>query len=160
VPRRPGESVVPLSDVQNIEVQHLFHEPVQLVWDRYTDHVGWTKWAGLGTARLTREGVPAPNGVGCVRAFSSAGITAVQEEVTSFEPPRRMTYRIVKGGGPLKDHRGEVVLEPHAGGTLLTWRVQFRSGIPGLGGVLRSMIEAMFRRALARLDQHLRAGYA
>jgi len=144
--------------VQKIEVRHVFDKPVQAVWDRYTDHVGWTKWAGLGTARLTREGVPAPNGVGCVRAFSRAGITAVQEEVTSFDPPRRMTYRIVKGGGPIKDHRGEVVFEPHPDGTLLTWRVQFRSGIPGLGGILRAMIEGMFRRALAHLDEHLRDG--
>jgi len=158
MPRRPAESVVPLTRVQRIEVRHFFHAPVQAVWDRYTDHAGWTDWAGLGTARLTREGVPAPNGVGCVRAFSRAGITAVHEEVTGFDPPRRMAYRIVKGGGPIKHHQGEVVFEPQADGTLLTWRVQFRAGIPGLGGILRATIEGMFRRALARLDDHLRNG--
>ena len=139
-----------------VEVRHVFHDPVQRVWDRYTDHAGWTTWAGLGKARLTREGVPAPNGVGCVRAFSRAGITAVHEEVTSFEPPKRMTYKIVRGGGPLKDHRGEVVFEPHSGGTLVTWRAEFGSRIPGLGGLLRLAIERMFRHALAGLDAHLR----
>ncbi len=142
--------------MQKVEVRHLFHKPVQTVWDRYTDHAGWTNWAGLGRARLTREGVPAPNGVGCIRAFSRAGITAVHEEVTSFEPPKRMAYRIVKGGGPIKDHFGEVVFERNAEGTLVTWRAQFNSGIPGVGGILRVMIERMFRHALAGLDEHLR----
>ena len=142
--------------MQKIDVRHVFHKPVQAVWDRYTDHAGWTDWAGLGTARLTREGVPAPNGVGCVRAFSRAGITAVQEEVTSFEPPKRMTYRIVKGGGPLRDHSGEVLFEPHPEGTLVIWRAQFNSAVPGLGGLLRLLIERMFRHALAGLDENLR----
>lgn len=140
--------------MQHVEAQQLFAAPVQTVWDRYTDHVSWTDWAGLGRVRLAREGVPAPNGVGCVREISSFGVK-VYEEVLSFDVPRRMTYRIVRGGLPISDHLGEVVFEPRDGGTLVIWRCQFRSRIPGLGGVFRAFIARLFHNALRRLSQRL-----
>lgn len=140
--------------MQHVEVQQLIGAPVQRVWDQYTDHVSWTDWAGLGRVRLEREGVPTPNGVGCVRAISSVGVS-VYEEVLSFDPPRRMTYRIVRGGLPIKDHFGEVVFEPREGGTLVTWRCQFDSRIPGLGGVFRAVITRLFRNGLRGLAQRL-----
>jgi len=139
------------SIVQTVEVQQIIAAAVETVWDRYTDHVSWTDWAGIGRVRLEREGVPAPNGVGCVRAISNAGMT-VYEEVLSFDRPRRMTYRVVRGGGPIRDHLGEVVFAPHDGGTLITWRCQFRSRIPGLGGVMRAFITRLFRTALRNLS--------
>jgi uncharacterized protein YndB with AHSA1/START domain len=140
--------------VQHVEVQQLIAAPVQRVWDQYTDHVSWTDWAGLGRVRLECEGVPAPNGVGCVRAISSFGVS-VCEEVLSFDPPRRMTYRIVRGGLPIRDHLGEVVFEPRDGGTLVTWRCQFDSRIPGLGGVFRTVITRLFRNGLRGLAHRL-----
>jgi uncharacterized protein YndB with AHSA1/START domain len=138
--------------MKHVEVQQVIEAPVQAVWDRYTDHVSWTQWAGLGTVRLERPGVPAPNGVGSVRAISNAGVK-VFEEVTSFDPPHRVTYRVVKGGIPIKDHSGEVVFEPHGRGTLITWRCQFTSKVPGLGGVFRLLITRIFRNALRGLSR-------
>ena len=140
--------------MQRVEVQRLIAAPVERVWSQYTDHVSWTDWAGLGRVRLEREGVPAPNGVGCVRAISSMGVS-VAEEVLSFDPPRRMTYRIVRGGLPMRDHLGEVEFEPRDGGTLVTWRCRFESRIPGTGGVMRAVITRLFRNALRGLAQRL-----
>lgn len=142
--------------MQHVEVRKLIQAPLENVWDRYTDHVSWTRWAGLGNCRLEREGVPAPNGVGAVRAFSRFGITAVHEEVILFEPPRRMVYRIVRGGGPIGDHEGEVLFEPRDGGTLVTWRCRFNSKIPGLGSLIRAGITRVFGAALAGLAKDLR----
>ena len=122
------------------------------MWNRYTDHVGWTDWAGLGKVRLEREGVPPPNGVGAVRLISNLGIR-VAEEVVSFEPPRRMTYRVVRGPVPMQDHLGEVTFAPHPSGTLITWRCQFNCTIPGLGGLQRRFVTRIFRTALKRLAQ-------
>lgn len=136
--------------MKHVEVQQVIEAPVQVVWDRYTDHVSWTEWAGLGTVRLARPGVPPPNGVGSVRVISNAGVK-VFEEVVAFDPPRRMTYRVVKGGIPIKDHLGEVLFEPHARGTLVTWRCQFTSRVPGLGGAFRLLITRLFRTALRGL---------
>ena len=140
--------------MQRVEVQQRIAAPIETVWDRYTDHVSWTDWAGLGRVRLAREGVPPPNGVGCVREISSAGV-AVYEEVLSFERPHRMTYRVVRGGLPIRDHLGEVSFEPCDGATLVTWRCQFNSRIPGLGGAFRLVITRLFRNALRELARRL-----
>jgi len=141
--------------MQHVEVQKLIPAPVQTVWNRYTDHVSWTEWSGMGNCRLEREGVPAPNGVGCIRAFSRFGITAVYEQVLLFEIPQRMVYKIVKGGGPIGDHEGEVLFEPSDGGTLITWRCKFNSKVPGMGGAIRAMIKRMFNGALEGLAKDL-----
>ena len=60
--------------VQHVLVEHYYRAPIDRVWARYTDHVSWTDWAGLGSVRLAKQGAPTPNGVGCVREISSAGV--------------------------------------------------------------------------------------
>lgn len=142
--------------MNTVEVQQVVSAPVEVVWKRYTDHRSWTEWAGMGTVRLEREGTPPPNGAGCVRAISNSGITAF-EEVLSFDAPRRMTYRLIKGGIPITDHLGEVAFDPHPDGTLITWRCRFNSRIPGLGGLFRLLITHLFRRALRGLSREVPA---
>ena len=138
--------------MNTVEVQRSFDASIDAVWDRYTDHLSWNEWARIGKVRLDRQGTLTPNGVGCVRAISSAGIT-VFEEILSFDRPRRMTYRLIKGGMPIKDHLGEVIFEPQGRGTLVTWRCQFNSRIPGLGGLFRVIITKIFSDTLRRLSQ-------
>jgi len=140
--------------VQHVEVQQFFRVPIERVFARYNDHLSWGEWSGLGRVRLAREGVPPPNGVGCVREFSTGGVT-VQEEVITYEPPQRMSYRLIRGPVPMKDHLGEAHFEARDGGTLLTWRCRFNSRIPGLGGVQRLMITRLFRNALRGLARDL-----
>lgn len=141
--------------MQHVEVTKVIDAPVQTVWDRYTDHVSWTQWAGVGKVRLGKEGLPAPNAVGCVRVISSAGVE-VHEEVLAFDAPRRMTYRLIKGPVPMKDHLGEVSFEPQGEATRIIWRCQFNSTIPGLGGVSRFFITRLFRNVLDGLARTFR----
>lgn len=124
--------------------------PATRVWARYTDHSGWTDWAGIGRVVLERTGTPPPNGVGCVRKITTAGVS-VWEEIVEFEPERRMVYRLVRGAVPIRNHRGEVRFEPDGDGTRVTWRCEFDSMIPGLGGLMRRGITRMFSDVLARL---------
>jgi len=138
--------------VQHVEIKRRIAAPRQAVWDRYTDHVSWSEWAGLGKVRLDREGVPRPNGVGCVRVITANGVS-VHEEVLTFESPRRMTYRVVKGGLPMKDHLGEVEFADDDGGTLVTWRCRFNSKIPGFGFIFRLIVIKVFRDALEGLSR-------
>lgn len=141
--------------MQHVRVERHFDAPIETVWARYTDHVSWTRWAGLGRVRLDRTGEPPPNGVGCVRVISSAGVSAF-EEVLSFEPPRRMTYRVLRGGIPIRDHLGEVDFSEEEGGTRIVWRCRFESKIPGLGSAFRWLVTTVFRRALAGLAADLK----
>ncbi len=133
--------------MQRVEVRRRIDGSPQDVWDVYTDHVAWGDWGGLGPVRLERQGEPPPGGTGCVRVVGHAPLAAV-EEILSFEPPKRMTYRIVRGGLPMRDHFGEVELEPDGEGTRITWRCRFESRIPGLGGLMRFAVERVFGRVL------------
>jgi uncharacterized protein YndB with AHSA1/START domain len=139
--------------MSRIEVDRLFPHRVERVFHRYTNHRGWTDWAGLGRVYLTREGSPEPNGVGAVRAFSST--PGLREEVTAFEPPSLMEYRVIQGPVPMRDHHGEVRFTPEGSGTRLTWRVTFLSTVPGLGWLLERGLTLLFRRMLASLARDL-----
>jgi len=136
--------------MQHVEVSQYVGAPPEAVWARYTDHRSWTEWAGIGTVTLDRQGMPAPNGVGCVRVISAGG-TRTFEEILSYEPPHRMTYTLRKGAAPIRDHLGEVVFTPEGAGTRVTWRCRFESRIPGLGGLFRFGITRLFARVLRRL---------
>jgi uncharacterized protein YndB with AHSA1/START domain len=142
--------------VEHIEVERLIPHPIERVFSRYTDHVAWSTWAGLGPVRRVRDGSPDPNGVGSVRAFASA--PGLREEVIVFEPPRRQEYRVTQGAFPLADHHGEVTFTPEGAGTLVTWRVSFRSKVPGLGWPVARGIAALFRFMLRRLARDLDGG--
>jgi uncharacterized protein YndB with AHSA1/START domain len=136
--------------MQHVEVSQYVPAPPDAVWARYTDHRSWTDWAKVGTVTLEREGMPAPNGVGCVRVISAGG-TRSYEEVLAFEPPHRMTYTLRKGTAPLRDHLGEVIFTPEGAGTRVTWRCRFESRIPGLGPIMRFGISRLFATILRRL---------
>jgi uncharacterized protein YndB with AHSA1/START domain len=141
-----------LRPMQHVEVERRFEARPDAVWRVYTDHARWSEWAGFGRSWLEREGVPSRNGTGAVRGFASAGVK-VFEEVLDFEPPKRMTYRVLRGGLPMRDHLGEVVLEPDGAGTRLIWRCRFDSKLPGLGGAMRWFVERVFRSALDGLER-------
>jgi len=133
--------------MQQVEVIRTVEGSPQQVWDVYTDHAGWKSWAGLQHSSLEKAGAGDRNGTGAVRRLGSYGLYAF-EEILDFEPPVRMTYRVVKGGLPMKNHLGEVLFAPDGRGTRVTWRCRFASGIPGLGWFLRLYIAWFFRSAM------------
>jgi len=139
--------------MQEVEVERRFSAPVQAVWDVYTDHAGWSAWAGFQKSWLEIPGETDRNGSGAVRGFGSNGITAF-EEVIDFDPPKRMTYRVVRGGLPMKNHLGEVVFEPDGDGTRIVWRCRFDSKVLGLGPLMRFVVRRVFRGALEGLARH------
>lgn len=137
--------------MQRVSVERIVAAPPEKAFARFTDHAGWSRWAGVGKVLLAEEGAPEKNGVGCVRAFGSA--MGLQEEVVEFEPPSRMAYRIRRGGFPIKDHRGEVWFEPHAGGTRVVWSVEFGSKLPFTERAVAVLLRGFFARILARFDR-------
>ena len=136
---------------KSIRVEHSFAAPVELVWERVSDHRGMRRWLVPGmSVRLQREGEPAPNGKGAVRVIEGKGVRAV-EEIVEFEPPNRMVYQVLSGF-PIKQHRGEITLEPGEGTTLLVWTVRFKPQYPGTGWLLSWIVRRVFSRGLKRLE--------
>lgn len=136
--------------MQYVEAIRLIPAPIDAVWARYTDHLAWNDWAGVGRVTRTREGHGTPNGVGSVRCISSAGVK-IYEEVTLYDAPHHQQYQIIKGGPGIKDHRGDVTFTSQGNGTLVTWRCQFNPKIPGTGNLFRVFITRMFTNGLANL---------
>jgi uncharacterized protein YndB with AHSA1/START domain len=137
--------------VQHVEVEHQYQQSPQAVWDVYTDHAGWKEWAAAPGACLVKEGVSERNGTGAVRGF----IGGLREEILDFEAPKRMTYRVTAGSFPIRNHHGEVELEPVGEGTRLIWRCRFESKIPGLGALLQRYVSWTFSRSLAGMARHM-----
>ena len=133
--------------MQHVEVTRRIAGPVEEVFATYTDHVGWAEWGGVARAEIEREGDPPPNGAGCIRVLGPRGFAA-REEIVSFDPPKRMTYRILSGGLPIRDHLGEVDFEADGDGTRILWRCRFDSKVPGLGPLFRVGIRRLFRNVL------------
>jgi uncharacterized protein YndB with AHSA1/START domain len=142
-----------MADKEVVTVEALIDHPIEEVFLRYTDHAGWSRWAGFGPVRLVREGSPQRDGTGSVRAFSLA--PGLREEVTRFEPPARMEYRVVQGGFPITDHLGEVLFATEGRGTRITWRVSFRSKVPGVGRILSRGLAVVFKRVLTGLAREM-----
>ncbi|MDP6978942.1 MAG: SRPBCC family protein [Myxococcota bacterium] len=131
-----------------VAVEHDYDAPPEAVWRVITDHARWSEWSGLRNSHLVREGHPDPNGVGCIRGF----VAGTREEVLSFDPPKCTTYTLTRSVMPMKNHIGEIRLEPRGEGTRVLWRCWFDPSIPGLGGLLRGVITKMFRNALSGLE--------
>lgn len=142
-----------MANEEVVVVERVFDHARDRVFERYADHEGWSRWAGFGKVWLAREGTSDRNGVGSVRAFRIT--PGLREEVTRFEPPTRMEYRVVAGPVPITGHRGEVLFEPEGRGTRVRWRASFRPLLPGTGWALRRMVELTFRRMLSGLARDL-----
>ncbi len=142
--------------MNEVVVSREIARPVEQVWARYTDHAGWSSWAGLGRVKLVRAGEPTRDGVGAVRAFSST--PGLLEEVVTFEAPHLLQYKVTRGPLPFDRHLGEVSFDAVEAGTRVTWRVSFRSRLPGLGWILERGLSTLFRRILAALDRDLSLG--
>ncbi len=100
--------------------------PIELVFERISDHEAMSDWPGIASCQLVREGTPR-NGLGAVRQVKARGLTLL-EEIVHYEPPLRYDYRITKGL-PV-DHLGSVRLSPTEGGVELSWEVRMTSRWP------------------------------
>lgn len=130
---------------------HSIADP-EVVWEILSDHTRMADWAPLRSSSLERQGDPAPDGVGAIRVLRAVG-PALREEITEFEPPRRLAYTILSGA-PLRDYRAEVDLSPTAGGgTDIVWQVSCQPRLPGVGLAVRASIATLTKRLVAEANK-------
>jgi hypothetical protein len=140
-----------------IFMQQRFDAPPDRVFGLLTDHVGFGRALGEDI-RLERQGVPAPNGLGAVRAIHARGLT-IREEVVGWEADRAMDYRVVSGA-PFQSHLGEIRLVPEGGGTRVDYRIRYEwpwwLGGVVVGGLIARGLEQEIGKGLARMAAGLR----
>ena len=127
-----------MARVARIQFERRVASPPEVVWEVLADHRGMPGWTPVRRAELEREGDPAPNGVGAIRVLHAVG-PPLREEVTVFEPSRRLDYRMLSGA-PVRNYRGKVVLTPVDAETEVIWSVSLTPRLPGVPLVVRSVI--------------------
>lgn len=120
--------------------------PPEVVFDVLTDHRGYADITPMRRSVLEREGEPAPNGVGAIRALHSVG-PPLREEVVSYERPSRFSYKVVSGI-PVRDHLGTVLLTPEGSGTRVTYAVKTTPTLPLVGGAVVAVTKLAIKQLL------------
>lgn len=125
--------------------------PPEIVFDVLTDHRRYTEITSLRKAKLEREGEPAPNGLGAIRALTVAG-PPMREEVIAYERPFRFAYKILSGL-PVRDHVGTVEMQPSDGGTEIVYAVKTTPTIPLAGPVFMLFLKKAIRDLLGGVSK-------
>jgi uncharacterized protein YndB with AHSA1/START domain len=97
--------------------------PPSTVWALLTDTAAWPRYAPVKSVVVERPGDEDVNGVGQIRAIRTWAGT-VREQVTAFEPERRLGYTLLSGA-PVRDYRGVITLEASGDGTRYLWEIEF-----------------------------------
>jgi uncharacterized protein YndB with AHSA1/START domain len=141
--------------MRQIGIEQYIAAPPSQVWPVVADHEGITRWMPVREVVRRRSGSAEPNGVGAICTIRGMGFV-VEERVTCWKPGERLEY-VLTEGAPLRDHLGEMVLEPAEGGTLVGWYVRFRPLIPGTGFLIERLVRAGLARGLAHLKRLIEA---
>ncbi len=132
----------------------------EVVFDVLTDHRRYAEMTPLRRSELEREGDPAPNGVGAIRALTAIG-PPLREEVVAYERPSRFSYKVLSGA-PIRDHLGTAVLAAEGSGTRLTYSVRMMPTVPLGGGlvvaVVKRGIEQLLNGVTAEAERRAVAG--
>jgi uncharacterized protein YndB with AHSA1/START domain len=120
------------------------------VWGVLSDHEGMTDWGPGLSVTLRAEGAADRNGVGAVRVIAAPGpAPSIVEEVTAFEPGRRLGYKALSGV-PLRNYQGDVVLREVPGGTEISYTVSADRRVPLVEQAVVKAISLALLRALVR----------
>jgi hypothetical protein len=136
-----------------IRLEKTVAAPIDYVFELLSDHGNYTRFRGVRSSEVVREGVPAPNGLGAIRRIA-LGPIVFEEEITAFEPPTRMDYLIREVNLPL-DHRGGTITLSSAGNaTQVLWISEFETPIRLIGGAVGATGAALLKRGFgSMLDQ-------
>jgi len=110
------------------------------------DGASWAGWSPIDSFELESPGAGEPEGVGAVRRFRRGRVDG-RDTIVELVPDRRFSYTHASSL-PVRDYRGDVDLEPVAGGTSIRWVSAFDPKIPGTGPLVRRALDG-FIAALA-----------
>lgn len=127
--------------------------PMEKVFEVLADGAGWSRWAGPMVVKSwwEREGVPAPGGVGAIRALGMKRVGS-REEIVAYDPPTHLAYTILSGL-PVRDYRADVRLSAEGTGTRIEWSGTFTPKLPGTAGAIRLFLLTTIGSFVRRLAE-------
>ena len=136
--------------MKKIQLEMELEAPVEGVFEAMADHGRYDRFRPISASELIREGAADRNGVGAVRRLR-AGLLRFDEEITTYEWPRRLDYLIVEVNVPLEHDGGSIRFEPTESGTRVDWQSTFRITTPVVGGALGAGFAIGLKRAFAQM---------
>ncbi len=119
------------------------------VFNFLADHDAMSDWAGLGKIETLSKGFNNDGGLGSTRLVTTPLFT-ITEQVTVWKVGEEIRYRILSGG-PFNNYSGEVKLRSINGKTQVIWVNRFRAKVPGLGLLMKMVLNVKFKKALKNL---------
>jgi len=115
--------------------------PQEVAWEVMADHELYARWVPRSVVDLEVKGSPERNGVGAIRVFH-IGPVRTREEITTFDPPNRMAYRVLTIPMPVRNCRSDLLLVANddGSGCTLHWDSWFETVIPLTGGIMRQIM--------------------
>jgi len=136
--------------VATIRIEKTIPAPVERVFEVISDHAGYSRFPGIQSSELVREGETERNGLGALRRIRSRPLS-FEEEVTRFERPTRMDYLILDVNAPISHDGGSMVLSDEGSGTRVIWTSTFEYTVPVMGGALGAVTVPYMSRGFRRV---------
>jgi uncharacterized protein YndB with AHSA1/START domain len=136
---------------RSIRVERRLDAPPDAVFDVLADHARYDRFDGIRRSELAAPGDPTPNGLGAVR-WIWLGPLRFEEEITAFDPPRRLDY-VIRGVKtlPFRHAGGSIRLEPDGAGSRAVWTSSFEVPIPLVGRAMDRIFMRQLERGFARV---------
>ena len=131
-----------------VEIVHASTRPVQALFEDLADHDRLRQVFGVPVRRI-RDGEGELNGVGSVRRLG-VGPLGFEETVTALEPHRSIEYRITRGAGPVRNHRGRLEFASVGAGSRVIWTIDYDT-LPIVGTALHAVLARVIKRGLGKL---------
>jgi uncharacterized protein YndB with AHSA1/START domain len=145
--------------MRTVHVARTIPAPPESVFDLLADHANYDRFRPIHASALLRGGEPAPNGVGALREIKVRPLR-FEEEITAYERPSRLDYRIVKLNVPFEHHGGSILLSRDGDATHVDWRSTYTVPTPLIGVpeelIWQPLLARGFRRVLEDVERMLR----
>ncbi|MDQ2675400.1 MAG: SRPBCC family protein [Actinomycetota bacterium] len=136
--------------MRQIKLEMDLDAPAEELFAVMADHARYDRFRPISSSEVLREGDENLNGVGAVRRLR-AKLLRFDEEITAYEPPRRLDYLILNVNIPLHHEGGSIRFEPAGAGTHVVWTSAFRITVPLLGGPLGAAGAAALKRSFGQM---------
>ena len=137
--------------MHRVHIQQEFRRPVSDIFAHLAEHENLERVFGANVRRVKDGDDGHRNGVGSVRSLRVGPGPWFDETVTEYVPHELIRYRISRGS-PLKNHEGVMRFSSRpGGGSHLDYVIDFDGKLPGVGPVVKAMLDRNISRALQRL---------
>lgn len=140
--------------MQTVQVSKIVKAPIEDVFEAYTDHERLSDLPMVISAKVVLPGRTEKNGLGAVRVVNG-GVLVLREEITAFERPHLMEYKIVESRPRSRHDLGRVEFAEVPGGTKIVWTTVFSVRLPVIGGAadpaFAVLFKTIFRMTLAQV---------